>query len=234
MKTKWLITAVVFIISANIIKAQDEKIKHFEVALSANFWTPSSSHLKASNRVTQVHIDNTYYADGGVSGYGTSIAPILNLTYYFKKNLGVCLGFYPLIMNNEVSVKTTDTSFVNYENEAFIANFTLGLVGQALNTSNINIYYGLGINFVPNYNLEMHMATESSNPRDIEANDLALGLYLKSGVKIKLNHFLSLVTGLEYSFIPTELEYTNNDGLTINEKTNLGGLGLQIGLAVNF
>ncbi|MCF6185760.1 MAG: hypothetical protein L3J56_14270 [Bacteroidales bacterium] len=214
--------------------AQNKDFKHFEINASVNFWTPSSTHMKATNNITQLHINDNYTSYGGISGYGTSIAPALNLTYYFKNNLGISLGFYPLITDNKLNVQETDTTFTNYENEAAIMNFTLGLTGR-INTSEIlNLYYGFGVNFVPNYDLMMTISTESSNPSDLEANDIAAGCYFKTGIQIKLYKFISLKTGIEYSFIPTELEYSNSEGVQINEKTNLGGLGLQTGLSFNF
>lgn len=233
MKTKLVIIALLLINLVNA-QAQNEVVKHYEIDVLANFWTPSSSHMKASNSVTQVHIDNYYAQEGGISGYGTSIAPALKLTYYFNNTLGISLGFYPLIMDNELNVQKTDTSFSSYENQASIANFTLGIAGKIPSTSAMNIYYGAGINFIPNYDLEMKVKTESSNPRDLEASDVALGLYLNTGFNIKLNKFLSLKTGLEYSFIPRELEYNNGEGVTIYEKTNLGGVGLHTGLVFKF
>ena len=40
---------------------------------------------------------------------------------------------------------------------------------------------------------------------------------------------------IEYSFIPVELEYTNGEGSAkINEKTNLGGIGIEAGLSFDF
>lgn len=232
MKTKFTIIAI--LITITCAQAQNEKIKHFEIDVSANFWTPSSTHLKATNSVTQIYIDDNYTNYGGISGYGTSIAPTLNLTYYLKNDLGISLGFYPLIMDNKLHVLKTDSTFSNYENEASIVNFTLGLSGRMPTSSSFNLFYGFGINFVPNYSLVMTSLTESSNPRDLEANSLALGFYFKTGIKIKLYKFISLKTGIEYSFIPSELEYTNNESVKIKEKTNLGGLGLQTGLSFNF
>jgi len=232
MKTKLTIIAILLTIAT--VHAQNENFKHFEIDASINFWTPSSIHMKATNSVTQMHIDDNYTSDGGINGYGTSTAPALNLTYYFKNNLGISLGFYPLIMDNKLHVLETDSTFSNYENEAAIINFTLGLSGRMLTSSAFSLYYGFGINFVPNYDLMMTLSTESSDPSDLEAIDSALGFYLKSGIKIKLYKFISLKAGFEYSFIPSELEYTNSEGVKINEKTNLGGLGVQTGLSFNF
>jgi len=232
MKTKLTLLAV--LISIASVQAQTENYKHFEINASVNFWTPSSIHMKAANSVTQVHVGDNYTSYGGISGYGTSIAPALNLTYYFKNNLGISLGFYPLIMDNKLHVLETDSTFSNYENEGSIVNLTLGLSGRMSTSSAFSLFYGFGINFVPNYYLMMTLSTESSDPSDLEAIDLAFGFYLKSGIKIRLYKFISLKAGIEYNFIPSELEYTNSEGVKINEKTNLGGLGIQTGLSFNF
>jgi outer membrane protein W len=231
---KTTLAIITILLSITNVHAQNESFKHFEIDASINLWTPSSMHIKATNSVTQVHIGDNYTSYGGISGYGTSIAPALNVSYYFKNNLGISLGFYPLIMNNELHVIETESTFSNYENEASIINFTIGLSGRMPTSSAFSLYYGFGINFVPNYNLMMTLSTESTDPSDLEANDLALGLYLKSGVEIKLFKFISFKAGIDYSFIPSELEYTNSEGVKINEKTNLGGLGLQTGFSFNF
>jgi len=232
MKTKLTIIAILFSIAT--VHAQNENFKHFEIDASVNFWTPSSTHMKATNSVTQVRIDDNYTSYGGINGYGTSIAPALNLSYYFKNNLGISLGFYPLIMDNKLNVFETDSTFSNYENEAALINFTLGLSGRIPTSSAFSLFYGFGINLVPVYDLMMTSSTESSDPRDLEANDGTVGFYLKSGIKINLYKFISLKAGFEYSFIPVELEYTNSENVKINEKTNLGGLGVQTGLSFNF
>jgi outer membrane protein W len=228
MKTK--LTIIAFFLIIGNAHAQDENLKHFEIDVSVNFWTPSSTHMKATNSVTQIHINDNYISNGGISGYGTSIAPKIDMTYYFNNCLGISLGFYPLIMDNKLNIQKTDTSFVNYENEAFIANFTLGFAGKIPTSTIMTLYYGFGFNFVANYDLEK----KASKQLDIEANDMTGGLYLKMGIKIKLYKFLSLISGIEYSFIPSKLEYTNSEGVKINEKTDLGGLGLQTGLSFNF
>ena len=232
MKTKLTILAILF--SLAVANAQTEKFKHFEIDASVNFWTPSASHLKATNTFTQFKIDDNYYNSGSVSGYGTSLAPIIHITYNFKNDLGLSLGFYPVLAVNELNVKKTDSTFSNFENNASIINFTLGLNGNIPSPSVLKLYYGFGVNFVPNYNLIIHMVTENSAPSDLDANNLALGFYLNSGIKIKLFKSFSFRTGFEYSFIPAELEYTNSEGVTMQEKTNLGGIGLQAGFSIAF
>ncbi|HUX55288.1 MAG TPA: OmpW family outer membrane protein [Williamwhitmania sp.] len=233
MKTKLTIIAVLLTV-ANV-HAQTENFKHFEVDASINFWTPSSLHMKATNSVTQVNVNNNYTSSGGINGYGTSVAPALNLTYYFKNNLGISLGVSPIIMDNKLHVVETDSTFSNYENEASIIIFTLGLSGRIPTSSPFSLNYGFGINFVPAYDLMMTLSTESSDPPDMEATGMAVGVYFNAGAKIKITNSIYFNTALAYSFIPVELEYTNGEhSAKINEKTNLGGLALQTGLSYSF
>jgi hypothetical protein len=234
MKAKRLILTVLFLFVFSLINAQNEKFKHFEADLGVNFWSPSSIHLKGSNSLTRIQYNGTSVGSGGISGYGTSFAPKFNLTYRFKNNLGVSLGFYPVITDNELFVQKTDTTFSGYENMSSIINFTLGLTGNVSTNSVVEIYYGFGLNFIPNYEFTMHVSTETGSSSDLEASDIAGGPYFKTGMKIKLYKFLYFKSGMEFSIIPTELEYTNSEGVTYNEKTNIGGLGLHVGLSFVF
>ena len=146
MKTKFAIIAILFAITS--VSAQNEKHKRFEIDVSANFWTPSSQHLKATNSIIQEFVDDNYQSTGVIGGYGNSIAPDIDLTYYIKNNLGVTLGFTPLFMNNEMEIQETEITSSIYENTGSIINFTLGLTGTISNSSNIRLFYGFGLNFV--------------------------------------------------------------------------------------
>lgn len=234
MKTKFFIIGSLFLFSGLISNAQSEKFKHFEADLAVNFWSPFSTHLKKTNSYTQIEYDGNYLNTGNISGYGTSLAPKFNFTYRFKNNLGVSLGFYPVITDNELDVYKTDTTFSNYENTSSIINFTIGLSGYFSTNSAVGIYYGFGFNFVPNYDFMMHVVTESSSPSDLEANNIAGGPYFNTGIKIKLYKFIWFNAGTEFSFLPAELEYANSEGVTYNEQTNIGGLGLQAGFSFVF
>ena len=234
MKTKLTIIAFFLIIgSAN---AQNEKIKHFEIDVSVNFWTPTSLHLKAYNSVAQYsYPDGTYRSTGSLSGYGTSLAPGLNIKYYFNKAMGISLGFYMVHMDNELYVQKTDSTFSSYENFADIPNFTLGVTGNILTSNLLQLFYETGIDIIPSYNLEIQFANEISRAQDLDAFGLAFGLYCKTGVKFKIIKSLFFQSALMYSYIPAEPEYTNSEGsVKINEKTNLGGIGLETGLSFNF
>jgi len=227
------VSGIAGICTITSVSAQNEKYKRFEIDVCVNFWTPSSQHLKATNSITQVYVDDNYASTGVIGGYGNSIAPDIDLTYYFKKNLGVTLGFSPIFMNNEMNIQESDTSSTIYENTGSIINFTLGLTGTISNSSNIKLFYGFGVNFVPNYTFTKHIE-EGGNYFDIEASNLAFGFYFNTGMKIKLSKFISLKAGIDYSYLPADPEYSNSDGVKIFESANIGGIGLQTGLSFNF
>ena len=234
MKTKLTIFAVLILIAS--VQAQNEKIKHFEISASVIFWTPTSAHLKATNSVTQyAYPDGSYSTSETFNGYGNTFAPKINFKYYFNENIGLSLGLYMVHMDHELRIQKTDTTFASYENLAEIPNITLGISGKILNSESFHFFYETGINFVPAYGFEMQYADQSSDPPDLDAEGMALGVYGITGVNFKLTNLLYFHTALSYSFIPVELEYTNWDKtVKINEKTNLGGLGLQMGLSFNF
>lgn len=231
MKFKLILIAIMTIVIN--AKAQDDKTNHFEIDAGVMFWTPTSMHLNSINGVTQYAYPNgTYMASGSCSGYGTSIAPGLQVKYYFENNFGLALGFNLVHMDNELSVQETDSTYTGYENMADIANFTLGFSGRYLSSDLFQFFYEAGIDLVANYSFTIH----NSNSTDLDANSgPAIGLYCKTGVNIKLFRAVYLNTALSYSYIPAEIEYANNDySVKMNEKTNLGGIALQTGLAFNF
>ena len=234
MKTKLIFLAV--LISIASVKAQTQNDKHFEISASVNFWTPTSLHLKTSNSVTQYRYPNgSYVSSGALSGFGTSVAPGLNVKYYFNNKIGISLGFYMIHMDNELSVQKTDSTFSSYENIAEIPNIILGVTGKLLTSESFQLFYETGINFIPGYGLELQYSDESSDPPDMNADGLALGVYCKTGANIKIVNSLYFKTALMYSYIPTEIEYTNGEASAkMNEKTNLGGIGLETGLSFNF
>ncbi len=230
------LTAITILLSVAGLKAQTENLKHFQIGASVNFWTPTSMHLKTSNSVTQyTYPDGTYLSEGALSGFGTSYAPGLQLGYFFNKSIGITLGLTLIHMDNELSVQETDSTFSNYENPAQITHLTLGVSGRYLNSESLHLFYEAGIAIIPNYDLSMHYSSENSSPPDMEAIGQALGLYFKTGMNIRIVSFLSFRAGLAYSFIPVELKYTNGEeSAKTNEKTNLGGIGLETGLSFNF
>ena len=233
---KFKLTFIIILMSFASLHAQTEKFKHFEINASVNFWTPTSLHLKTSNSLTHYTYPNgSYVSTGALSGFGTSLAPGLNIKYYFNNKIGISLGIYMIHMDNELLVQETDSTFSSYENIADIPNFTLGVTGKLLTSEFLQLFYETGINFIPGYSFELQFSSESSNPQDINAEGVALGVYGKTGATFKIVKSLYFKTALLYSFIPTELEYTNSEGSAkTNEKTNLGGIGLETGVSFNF
>jgi len=230
------LTFIAALLSFSSLFAQTTELRHFEISASAFFWTPTSSHLMSTNSVTQyAYPDGSYISTGGVIGYGPSIAPAANIKYYFNNKIGISLGFYMLHMDNELFVQTTDTTFSSYENSALIANFTLGISGKLVESKSIQLFYEAGIDFVPSYDFEMSYANESINPSDMDAYGVALGVYAKTGANFRITKSLSFRTALMYSFIPVEPEYTNYEVTAKTHlKTNIGGVGLETGLSINF
>ena len=234
MKVKLIVISI--LMSVVGINAQTNDFKHFEVTASVNFWTPSGLHFKASDNVTQyLYPDGTYYTEGVLTGYGTSLAPGFNIKYYFQDNFGLSLGFYMVHMDKELSITKTDTTFSNYENIAEIPNFTLGLTGRYIPSEYLEIFYEVGIDFVSGYGLEMQYSDNSSDPPDMNADGLALGVYAKTGAGFKLFSAFYFNTSLIYSYIPTEIEYTNTEkNAKTNLSTNLGGFAIEAGISFHF
>jgi outer membrane protein W len=233
---KFHFTAIALLLSVSGLNAQAVNFKHFEVKASVNFWTPASLSLKTSNSLTQLAFpDGTYSSSGALSGYGTATAPGLQFQYYFNNNIGVSAGLILMNMDNELSVKKTDSTYSNYENMAQIANITLGVSARYPASESLHLFYEAGIVIVPNYDLNMHYSDESSSPPDMEAIGEALGLYGRIGAGVRIVSSLYFNAALASSFIPVEMEYTNGEkSAKINEKTNLGGIWLETGLSFNF
>lgn len=229
-------TVVMIFIIAVTLNAQTQDFKHFELSASVNFWTPSALHLKASDNVTQYsYPDGSYLSNGALSGYGVSLAPEINIKYFFNNNIGLSFGFNMVHMDKELSIQETDLTQSNYENLADIPNFTLGLNGRFLPSESFEIFYESGIDFVPGYALEMQYSDESSDPPDMDAEDMAFGVYGKTGANFKLFASFYLNTSLMYSFIPVEIEYTNSENSAkTNLSSNLGGFALQTGISYRF
>ena len=234
MKTK--LAFLLFLATLDTACAQDEQASRFAVEASAIFWSPTALHLKKTNSITQIkYPDGTYISSGVLSGYGTSLAPNLNLSYYFSRNLGLTVGLHLVHMDNELTVYETDSTFSSYENLADIPNITLGLAGRVFPAESLSLFYEAGLDFIPGYMLEMQFASESADPPDLDATGLALGVYARTGARIRIARVLLVKTALIYSFVPLGLEYTNSENnVKINTDSNLGGIGFEVGLSFSF
>ena len=164
MKIK--LTVIAILVAFASLSAQTEKFKHFEISASVNFWTPTSLHLKTSKSVTQYAYPDGYYVSTGVlSGFGTSLASGLNIKYNFSNKIGISFGFYMVHMDNELSVKETDSTFSGYENIADIPNFTLRVTKKLLTSESFQLFYETGFNFISGYGLELQYSDDSSGSR---------------------------------------------------------------------
>lgn len=233
MKIKLSIISILIALGTN---AQTSDFKHFEVSASAIFWTPSALHFKASDNVTQyIYPDGTYQTQGALTGYGTSIAPNLNFKYYFNNNIGLSVGFYMIHMDKQLSFTVNDSTHANYENIANIPNFNLGITGKITPTESFEVFYEGGVNFVSGYGLEMQYSDEYSDVPDMNADGIALGVYARTGASFKLFNAFYFNSSLLYSFIPTEIEYSNTEKTAkMNLSSNLGGFGLTTGISFRF
>ena len=102
-------------------------------------------------------------------------------------------------------------------------------------SESMEIFYEAGIDFVPGYGLEMQYSTENSDPPDMNADGMAMGVYGKTGASFKMFNSFYFNTSLMYSYIPTEIEYTNSEGSAkTNLSSNLGGFGLETGISYHF
>jgi hypothetical protein len=236
MKIKLTVILISTTIAGVNLHAQTKDFKHFEVSAAVNFWTPSALHFKASDNVTQyAYPDGTYVSQGALTGYGTSVAPGVNMKYYFKNNVGLSLGLCMIHMDKQLSIIETDSTNSNFENIADIPNITLGITGRLLTSESLLVFYEAGLDFVSGYGLEIQYSDESSDPPDMNADDFALGVYAKTGASFKLFKSLYFKTSLVYSFIPAEIEYTNTEkSVKTNLSSNLGGVALETGISFHF
>ena len=233
LKTKFIL---MFMLCGTLaLNAQSNDFKHLEIGLSALIWSPTSAHMKATNQTYTIPMPNGHYTSSTVSGYGSGVAPNLNVKYYFNKNIGLSFNFKLIYLENYLNVQPTDTSSEEFDNIAYIAFFNLGFTGRFFPNKNLQPYYEMGITFCPSYDMEIKYSSNGNERPDLEAEGAALGLYFVGGVNIKLAKHFNLSTGVFYSFIPVAFEYSNSEGsVRSNVDTNLGGIGLQLGLNYSF
>ena len=233
---KFKLTAAALLISVATLSAQTNDFDHFEITASANFWTPSALHFKAVDDVTQYsYPGGTYLSQGALTGYGTSVAPSINVKYYFDNYVGLSLGLCMVHMDKELGITETDSTHSNYENIADIPNFTLGVTGRFMPSETLGLFCEAGVDFVSGYGLELQHSDQSSDPPDLNADGTAFGVYGKAGASFKLFSSFYFNTALEYSFIPAEIEYTTTDkSEKRNLSTDLGGIALETGISFHF
>lgn len=219
--------------------SQADKVKHFEINVSALFWTPTGKQIKAFNTNRIVEHSSIKSSDPHAVGYGGCIAPKLELTYYFKNHLGITLGFNYLSLTNELEFEPDSYNpdmigFIHHiRNTGHLYNIQLGYSGKTNTLKKVNLIYGAGINLLAHYHLERTTNYESAGP-PYDAKGTSLGVYLNTGIIIPIYKFLSLKTAFEYSYIPTTVKNVSIFNDIYEEKTNLGGIAGQIGISFNF
>ncbi len=208
------------IIALNI-KAQDSTYKHYEVSMSAMYWSPLSAHLSGG-----------YYTPGNLfskfAGYGNTIAPTINMTYYFKSNIGISVAY------NYMALEKMQE---DYKNIAEFHNIRFGIRGRFFEKSLLGLSFSTGINYVPNYNFKVPMRFSKPQGMELNAKGSTYGAYFNARLRVRIYKGLSFITSFDYTYIPVELNYSatyQNYELVQIEKTNLSGIGIQTGLSFIF
>ncbi len=200
-----------------------------EIDVFVNFWDPMGSEIKSVDDVYVYKVNQDYYYNFVFGGFGQSINPAINISYFITKRVGLTIGGNFLMLCNEREYNTGDSS-IYLVNEGSIDNLTFGFVfRETSRDNNFNLYYSFGFDYVTNYNLTMKV---NDNP-DMSALGTAMGVYAMTGMSIRLYKMLHLKSRIYYSFIPTGLEFRLNDDV-IHEDVTLGGLGMMVGLGFKF
>ncbi len=228
---KFTIVTVALLIAIMQGFAQDEKNKHFEIDAMIGFYSYSSSFFHALNSVTL--IDGVPGATAEFSGYGESILPAFNVSYFFKNNIGITAGFLAISASNDLFVD--DASGTNYNYCIDQYNISLGITGRLnFKESPLSVNIGSGIIAAP-FDISESITTNSSGSY-LSGNNGGVGFYGNAAFQIKIISFLSFKTEFNYSFIPAGITLNNDEGTVQQniDNLNIGGITLKTGLSVQF
>ena len=217
---KIIIIIVVLLFSQNI-KANDSTSTHFELSASMLYWQPISAHMIGHTNFLMREYSEIY-------GFGNSIAPSLNINYYFNNGVGLSFGY------NYLHLEKTEGS---KSNTASLHNLRLGLGGRVFNKSLVSISFFAGINTVAHYHFEMPLAFTNSEGLNITADGYAAGVFFSAKANFHIYKSFFIHTSLDYTYIPTELKYSTvytNIPISQTEKTSIGGVGILFGLGYQF
>jgi len=215
-----IIIIVVLILSLNT-NANDSTATHFEVSASMLYWQPLSAHLIGYDD----YLINSYAA---LYGFGNTIAPSINISYYLNNGVGMSFGY------NYLHLEKTEA---NKTNAATLHNLRLGLGARLFKESLISISFFTGINMVAHYDFEMPLAFTNSEGLYFTTDGYAMGAFFSAEANFHIYKSFFIHTSLEYTYIPTELKYSTvytNIPISQTEKTNIGGVGIMLGLAYRF
>ena len=210
-----------FMIIALNSKAQDSTYQHFEISASAMYWHPLSGHL-----IGGYSIRNNYGTK--YNGFGNTIAPAINVSYYFDSNIGLSLSYNYIALEEEQGATTNSASF---------HNIRLGFTARIFEKSLFGLSFSTGINYVPTYSFSMPMLFSNPQGNILSTNGNTFGAFFNAGMSIRVYKGLVFITSFDYTYIPVELDYnttTQNILLEQIETTHLGGLGVQAGLGFRF
>jgi len=219
---KIIIIIVVLLFSVNI-KANDSTATHFELSVSMLYWQPLSAHMIGNSKHLLPEYSEFY-------GFGNTIAPSLNINYYFNKGIGLTFGYNYLHLEKTEASKT---------NTASLHNLQLGLGARLFEKSLISISFFAGINTVAHYHMEMPLSRAFTNSEglNLTADAYAVGVFFSAEANLHIYKSFFIHTLLDYTYIPTELEYNTvytNIPIDQTEKTNIGGIGILLGLGYQF
>ena len=210
-------------------KAQEESTKHFEADLMVGMHHYSSSYFHAINSITWVQKPPVNYTE--FSGYGTSILPSVQVSYFFSNNIGIAAGLTAITAENDLYVD--DTTGTNYDYCTDQFNINLGISGRVdFRDSPISLNMGSGLIIAP---FDISQSIESNTGGSyMYGNDSGVGFYGNASFQIKIISFLRFKTQLSYSFIPASITLYDTDGNVEKNIKNLntGGITLKTGLSV--
>lgn len=216
---KKIFITLLLLFSLIYTKAQDSTYIHFDIKVSAIFWTPTSTHLLGTYRIGSFN---------KVDGFREAVIPAVELSYFFKNNIGISVGY------NYLQLEKVEGE---YKNAAYINNLRLGISGRLYEKSRFGFTFSTGLNYIASYDMMMDHGDPRLDPSNLRATGTSIGVYFNTGINIKIFKGLYFATQFDYTYIPTELTYTYSDDildLTQTEQSNLGGLGLQMGLGFQF
>lgn len=228
MKQITIIFLVIILATSNGF-AQNEKTKHFEVDVMMGMHQYSSSFLHAINSVTWYH-----NPDGNTqqfSGFGTSMMPAFKVSYFFTNNIGVSIGYSPIIAEHSLYVENTG----NFYNRIEQNNLSIGVIGKINSQETpISINFGTGFIIAP-FEISKHLEVDPGGFY-LDGSSTGAGLYGMASFQIKILSFLQFKTGFDYSFIPTDINlYDSDQDIEQNiENLNIGGFTIKTGLSFNY
>jgi len=230
MKSILAHSSILILILSIPIMAKTADFKHFEIRTSAMYWAPSDPILKMTYSMAYTRqFPFIIHPDLYVHGYGNDWAPTVTLGYYFKNNMGITLGGNYLNPKNLYTLNGSywvDSIYIF----AKLTNLRLGLSFRTNDTSAVNFYGEFGLNYMHNLSTGYISNIEPYYRHDSITTN-ALGIYLSLGYKIHLIKFISLYGEVEYSYIPSKEVYPRQSK---KEKTDIGGIGIKTGIAINF